>query len=97
MSREIRLWQLLRKAKYSRYFNSDTTSAILSFISYELCKNPKVQAKLRNIIDTIKPEKSFLDVDDVANCAYLDGVINEALRIHPAVRAQLNSYRQSVR
>ncbi|KAF2129891.1 cytochrome P450 [Dothidotthia symphoricarpi CBS 119687] len=64
---------------------SDTTGATLSFISYELCKNPEVQIKLRKAIDGIKPEKSFLDVEDVANCAFLDGVINEALRLHPAV------------
>ncbi|KAH7095576.1 cytochrome P450 [Paraphoma chrysanthemicola] len=64
---------------------SDTTAATLAWIAYELCKNPSIQAKLRKEIDATAPKKSFLDVDDVANCAYLDGVINEALRLHPAV------------
>ena len=52
---------------------------------YELCKNRDVQAKLHRVIDAIKPEKAHLDVSDVADCAFLDGVINEALRMHPAV------------
>ncbi|CAN9121715.1 unnamed protein product [Alternaria alternata] len=63
---------------------SDTVSATLSYLLYELCKNLTVQAKLRAAIDTIKPEKAHLDVEDVAECAYLDGVINETLRLHPA-------------
>ncbi|KAH6637784.1 cytochrome P450 [Boeremia exigua] len=64
---------------------SDTTAATLSFIAYELCKNPAVQLKLRAAIDAICPSKAHLDVDDVQNIPYLDGVINEALRLHPAV------------
>jgi cytochrome P450 len=64
---------------------SDTTAATLAWIAYELCKQPKIQAKLRKEIDAIAPSKSFLNVEDVANCAFLDGVINEALRLHPAV------------
>jgi cytochrome P450 len=64
---------------------SDTTAAALSWIAYELCKNPGMQAKLRKQIDAIAPSKSHLDVEDVSNCAFLDGVINEALRLHPPV------------
>ncbi|CAO2656425.1 Nn.00g052280.m01.CDS01 [Neocucurbitaria sp. VM-36] len=64
---------------------SDTTAATLAWISYELCKNLNIQAKLRKAIDAIEPKKSHLDVHDVASCAFLDGVINEALRLHPAV------------
>ncbi|KAH3910676.1 hypothetical protein HBH56_144800 [Parastagonospora nodorum] len=64
---------------------SDTTAATLAWIACELCKQPEIQAKLRKEIDAITPSKSFLEVEDVANCAFLDGVINEALRLHPAV------------
>jgi cytochrome P450 len=63
---------------------SDTVSATLSYLLYELCKNLKIQAKLRTVIDTIEPEKAHLDVEDVTECAFLDGVINETLRLHPA-------------
>lgn len=65
---------------------SDTTAATLAWIAYELCKDPKIQAKLRKQIDAIEPSKAHLDVADVGDCAFLDGVINEALRLHPAVR-----------
>lgn len=64
---------------------SDTTAATLSFIAYEFCKNPDVQAKLRKAIDAAANGKDHLDVEDVQNIPYLDGVINEALRLHPAV------------
>jgi cytochrome P450 len=65
--------------------NSDTTAGALAWIAYELCKNPDIQTKLQKQIDAIAPSKSHLDVDDVTNCAFLDGVINEALRLHPPV------------
>ncbi|KAF3053402.1 hypothetical protein E8E11_001257 [Didymella keratinophila] len=64
---------------------SDTTAATLSFIAYEFCKNPDIQAKLRKAIDAAANGKDHLDVEDVQNIPYLDGVINEALRLHPAV------------
>lgn len=64
---------------------SDTTAATLSWIAYELCKNPQVQTKLRDEINKTVSKSGFLDVDDVANIPYLDGVINEAMRLHPAV------------
>ncbi|KAF2122461.1 cytochrome P450 [Lophiotrema nucula] len=64
---------------------SDTTSATLTWLFYELCKHPEAQKKLQKAVDAIAPGKSFLDADDVANCPQLDGVIHEALRLHPAV------------
>ncbi|CBX98473.1 hypothetical protein LEMA_P098820.1 [Plenodomus lingam JN3] len=64
---------------------SDTTAATLSWIAYELCKNPKVQSRLLRDINSTVSKKGFLGVDDVANIPYLDGVINEAMRLHPAV------------
>ncbi|KAH8724657.1 cytochrome P450 [Phaeosphaeriaceae sp. PMI808] len=64
---------------------SDSTAATLSWIIYELCKNPMIQSRLRKEIDVIAPSKTHLEVDDVGACAFLDGVINEALRLHPPV------------
>ncbi|KAI4711288.1 hypothetical protein J4E89_003853 [Alternaria sp. Ai002NY15] len=63
---------------------SDTVAATLSFLLYELCKNLETQAKLRTAIDEIETKKAHLNVEDVTECAYLDGVINETLRLHPA-------------
>ncbi|KAF2176885.1 cytochrome P450 [Zopfia rhizophila CBS 207.26] len=64
---------------------SDTTAASLTWLCYELCKNPEAQAKLRQIIDDAASDKTFLDVEDVANIPHLDGVINEGMRLHPGV------------
>jgi cytochrome P450 len=64
---------------------SDTTSATLTWLFYELCKNPTALAKLQGLVDKIAPSKSFLDAEDLTNCSYLDGVIHEAMRLHPAV------------
>lgn len=80
MYRVLRYWDVR-----ANVYCSDTTAATLAWISYELCKNTRVQAKLRKQIDEIAPGKSHLDVEDVGNCAFLDGVINETMRLHPAV------------
>ncbi|KAF2466583.1 cytochrome P450 [Lindgomyces ingoldianus] len=64
---------------------SDTTAATLTWLFYELCKNLDVQKRLRKVVDDLAGEKAFLEVEDVANCPHLEGVINEALRLHPAV------------
>jgi cytochrome P450 len=67
------------------YNFSDTTSATLTWLFYELCKNPGALAKLQAVVDKIAPGKAFLDAEDLTNCPHLDGVIHEALRLHPAV------------
>lgn len=77
---------LIADSKLLTVAGSDTTAATLTWLFYELCKDLAVQAKLRDAVDQIKPEKVFLDADDLTDCPYLDGAINEALRLHPAVR-----------
>lgn len=67
------------------HYSSDTTSATLTWLFYELCKNPSALRKLQGIVDGIAPGKSFLDAEDLTNCPHLDGVIHEAMRLHPAV------------
>jgi cytochrome P450 len=71
---------------------SDTVAATLSFLLYELCKNLEIQAKLRAAIDSVKTEKAHLDVEDLTECVYLDGIINETLRLHPAVWSSEKDY-----
>ncbi|USP73086.1 uncharacterized protein yc1106_00360 [Curvularia clavata] len=45
---------------------SDTVAASMSFLVYELCTHPEIQSKLRDTIGAIKPEKSHLEVSDLA-------------------------------
>lgn len=77
--------QLNADARLMIVAGSDTTHATLTWLVWELCANPDVQAKLRKVTDEMAPEKSFLETDDLKNCPLLDGAINEALRLHPAV------------
>ena len=66
---------------------SDTTSITLSAILYYLCRNPKIMRKLREELDdasklgTISDPITFKQAQDLP---YLQAVIKEGLRIHPA-------------
>ncbi|KXT03056.1 hypothetical protein AC578_693 [Pseudocercospora eumusae] len=62
---------------------SDTTSATLTFLFYELAKDPSQVKKLR---EELKPlvHEGWTD-KDLANAPHLNGAINETLRLHPPV------------
>lgn len=69
---------------------SDTTAATLSFLFYHL-------ATERGVVDKIREElASHVDADgnvsnaDIVNCEYLNGCINEALRLHPPVPSRVH-------
>ena len=64
---------------------SDTTAGTLTWLFAELCKNPALFKKLQKAIDEAVGDKDFLDCNDLAEIPLLDGVINETLRLHPAV------------
>ncbi|KAF7197855.1 Cytochrome P450 monooxygenase [Pseudocercospora fuligena] len=62
---------------------SDTTSATLTYLFYELAKDPNQVEKLR---EELKPlvHEAWTD-KDIANAPHLNGAINETLRLHPPV------------
>ncbi|KAL7282246.1 hypothetical protein ACG7TL_003715 [Trametes sanguinea] len=65
----------------------DTTAATLTYIVYLLCLYPEVFKRLRaevleHVSTTAKPT-----FDDIRNMKYLRAVINETLRLYPAVVA----------
>lgn len=65
---------------------SDTTSATLAAIMYLLAKNPDKQKRLQEEIDQlVKSPVELRYRDIVGNAPLLDGCINEALRLYPAV------------
>jgi len=64
---------------------SDTTASTLTWIFYELCKDQSLLKRLQNAIDEAVGDKDLLDCDDLKDIPLLDGVINETLRLHPAV------------
>ncbi|KAL3485692.1 cytochrome P450 [Aspergillus germanicus] len=71
---------------------SDTTSGALSTIFYELVRNPeeieKLRAELAPYVDKDQPDGEFLH-SKIAHLEHLNGVINEALRLYPAVPSAL--------
>ncbi|KAL2832949.1 cytochrome P450 monooxygenase [Aspergillus cavernicola] len=60
---------------------SDTTAATLSIIFLYLAANPPLAKQLQSLLDSLPDlsHKNLIEVD------LLDGIINEALRLHPAV------------
>ncbi|KAF2732787.1 cytochrome P450 [Polyplosphaeria fusca] len=64
---------------------TDTTASTLTWLIYELCRNPQIQSRLYKDVLRVAGDKIFLDIDDIVDLPYLDDVINEGLRLHPAV------------
>lgn len=66
--------------------NSDTTSNTLANILYYLAKNPRVQYKLRSQLDHhISKDYALWDYQKVQALPFLDGIIDETLRLKPPV------------
>jgi cytochrome P450 len=66
---------------------SDTTGLSLSAVIYYLCKNPEVMRKLREEIDGLAKKGEISDpvtYGQAQNMPYLQAVLKEALRMHPA-------------
>ncbi|PMD27974.1 cytochrome P450 [Hyaloscypha hepaticicola] len=66
---------------------SDTTGLSLSAVIYYLCKNPEVMRKLREEIDGLAKKGEISDPvthGQAQNMPYLQAVLKEALRMHPA-------------
>ncbi|XP_045477863.1 cytochrome P450 9e2-like [Harmonia axyridis] len=59
----------------------ETSSALLSFLSYELAKNPDIQQKLiSEIDDNLSSSEASISYEKLAKMKYLDQVVSEALR-----------------
>jgi cytochrome P450 len=70
---------------------SDTTAATLTCAFYHLAKNPAVYKKLQRCVDTVFPggDKEFNYTTAASSLPFLEGVINETMRLTPAVPAGL--------
>ncbi|KMP05031.1 cytochrome P450 3A6 [Coccidioides immitis RMSCC 2394] len=64
---------------------SDTTAATLTFLFYHLAKDPSQVEKLRAELEPLLNGKPQLDPKDVSKAQHLNGVIQETLRLHPAI------------
>ncbi|KAH6715260.1 cytochrome P450 oxidoreductase [Leptodontidium sp. MPI-SDFR-AT-0119] len=66
---------------------SDTTSISLGSVIYHLCKYPDTMRALRKEIDTMENEGSIskpVTFGETQKMPYLQAVLKEALRVHPA-------------
>jgi len=65
---------------------SDTTATTLIYTFYNIAKNPSLAEKIRAELKEKKIENNAdMSVSTLQYCDYLNGVINETLRLHPPV------------
>lgn len=66
----------------------DTTAALLSWIFFELSRNPAVFNKLRqSVLDEFGTTPDKIDFTKLKACKYLQWVMSETLRLWPSVPA----------
>lgn len=68
---------------------SDTTSATAVYMFYHLAKNPQMVDKARQELKPLLREDGTLNHKEAGSTVYVNGIINEALRMHPAVPTAL--------
>jgi len=64
---------------------SDTTTATLTHALYHLARSEEVFSKLQKELDSFYKPGSESEFRDLQEATYLNGVINETLRLHPPV------------
>ncbi|KAL4969448.1 cytochrome P450 [Aspergillus stella-maris] len=66
---------------------SDTTGTTMAAILYELIRHPYHIGKLRTELAPYKPDDTTGEYqnDGIAHLSHLNGIVNEALRLHPPV------------
>lgn len=63
----------------------DTTAATLSWLFYEIARQPEIVRKIRaEVMSTVGPNKAP-SYEDLKNMPYITHCINETLRLYPAV------------
>lgn len=65
---------------------TETSNTALAFAMYELAINPNCQNKLiKEILETLDKHNGQLTYECLQEMVYLEGVVLETLRLHPAV------------
>ncbi|KAG1686102.1 Cytochrome P450 3A1 [Nymphon striatum] len=63
----------------------ETTTSTLSKVAYNLALYPEWQEKIQEEVDSIAEKHGCIDYEAVQNMPYLSAVIDETLRLYPAV------------
>lgn len=64
----------------------ETTSGLLSFVVYELIKNPRVLKNAREVTDRVLAGR-FPQYEDLKDLGYIDQILREGLRLYPTAPA----------
>lgn len=68
------------------HIGHETTSGLLSFVFYELLKNPEAYLKAQKEVDRIIGDEA-ITVQHLSKLEYLNAVLRETLRLHPPAPA----------
>uniref|UniRef100_A0AAQ5YDI5 unspecific monooxygenase n=1 Tax=Amphiprion ocellaris TaxID=80972 RepID=A0AAQ5YDI5_AMPOC len=75
--------EILSQSMIFLFAGYETTSSTLTFLAYNLATNPGVMKKLQQEIDTTFPNQAPIQYQPLMQMEYLEGVINESLRLYP--------------
>ena len=62
----------------------ETTSGLLSFVFYQLCKHPEAYAKAQAEVDSVVG-KGPINVEHLSRLPYINGVLRETLRVNATI------------
>uniref|UniRef100_A0A665U190 unspecific monooxygenase n=1 Tax=Echeneis naucrates TaxID=173247 RepID=A0A665U190_ECHNA len=63
----------------------ETSAITLTFLAYNLARNPEITKRLQEEIDTTFPSKGPVQYEALMQMEYLDAVIKESLRLSPPI------------
>ncbi|KAH9208989.1 cytochrome P450 [Leptodontidium sp. 2 PMI_412] len=86
-----RMW-LVGDARLVIVAGSDTTAATLTYLFYHLASDPSLVENLRKELQPLLKQDGSFDNKELQNAEYLNGVINETLRLHPPVPGGVSRY-----
>ncbi|KAI4832506.1 hypothetical protein KUCAC02_015470 [Chaenocephalus aceratus] len=75
--------EILSQAMIFLFAGYETSSSSLSFLAYNLAINPHIMKRLQEEVDSTFPNKGPVEYQALMELEYLDGVINESLRLYP--------------
>ncbi|KAI3353343.1 hypothetical protein L3Q82_019885 [Scortum barcoo] len=71
------------KATMFVFAGYETTALTLTFLAYNLARNPEIMKCLQEEIDSTFPNKGPVQYEALMQMEYLDSVVNESLRLYP--------------
>ncbi|XP_071770534.1 cytochrome P450 3A30-like [Centroberyx gerrardi] len=77
--------EILSQATIFVFAGYETSGSTLTFLAYNLARNPEVMSRLQEEIDSTFPNKAPVQYEALMQMEYLDCVVNESLRLYPPV------------